>query len=67
MKVADEHIAFTTAESGGDGMLKRMTAVENGLLELKSMLQTPTVGKEAETLQEPKDPLRGVLCRGTLV
>ena len=41
VKVADDQFAFTTAESGGggEGMFKRMAAVESGLSDMKGMLQ----------------------------
>ncbi|CAE7545289.1 Kidins220 [Symbiodinium sp. CCMP2592] len=58
VKIADEHFAFTTAESGGEGMFKRMSAVENGLQELKSMLQALNLGKDGTAAPDGVDPLR---------
>ena len=49
VRVADEHFAFTTAESGGggDGIFKRMSLVESGLADMREMLKT-LVGQTGE-------------------
>ena len=54
VKVSDEQFAFTSAESGGggDGIFKRMTAVEAGLLELKGLIQD--LGKDKVPAEHPR-------------
>ena len=41
VKLADDQLAFTMAESGlgGENMYRRMAAVENGILELRHMMR----------------------------
>ena len=63
VRVADEHFAFTTAESGGggDGIFKRMSVVESGLADMREMLQTlvsQKVGASATTATGAKPKAR---------
>ena len=55
VKVADEHFAFTTAESGGggEGMFRRMSQVEAGLAEMKNLLQDLVAQKSSEASKPP--------------
>ena len=50
VRVADDQFAFTTAESGGggEGIFRRMAAVETGLSELKELLRENLKGKAKE-------------------
>ena len=64
VSMADEHFAFTTAESNGgpEGIFKRMSAVESGLAEIKAMianLGSMDAEKVADPAQEPREKARG--------
>ena len=66
MKVADDHFAFTTAESGGggEGMFKRMAAVETGLSDMKGMIEELLKAQgQRQEAREPAEPLLGARAK----